>query len=136
MTNQEEKPDAEDVIGTIRPLLSQHFKPALLARMTIVPFYIISPDVMGEIVKMKLRSLSKRMQDSHKMTMEYTPAVLEHIVKGCTEVETGARNIEHIIRKNLLPRISVEILTKMSEGPLPDKLNLDVDKKGEYLLKF
>lgn len=136
MTTQEEKPDPEDVIGTIRPLLSQHFKPALLARMTIVPYYTISSDVMGEIVKLKLRSLSKRMQDSHKMTMEYTPAVLEHIVKGCTEVETGARNIDHIIQKNLLPRISVEILSKMSEGPLPDKLNLDIDDKGEYILNF
>lgn len=136
MTTQEDKPSAEEIITVIRPLLSKYFKPALLARMTIVPFSIISADVMGEIVKIKLTSLSKRMEDNHKMTMEYSPAVVEHIVKGCTEVETGARNIEHIIQKSLLPRISVEILSKMSEGPLPDKLTLDVDDKGAYILNF
>ncbi|MBI4565355.1 MAG: type VI secretion system ATPase TssH [Planctomycetes bacterium] len=133
---QQEKPDLEQLTGAIRPALSRHFKPALLARMTIVPFYPIGPEVMKEIVQLKVDQLAGRLLESHRMRLDSDPRLIESIVQRCTEVETGARNIDHILSSTLLPRISTEILRQMSEGPLPDRLKIGLDDKGEFTLEF
>jgi type VI secretion system protein VasG len=57
-------------------------------------------------------------------------------VDRCTEVETGARNIDYILQGSLLPRISTEILTRMAEGAVPEKLRLGIDPEGEFTLDF
>ncbi|MFC1889797.1 AAA family ATPase [Thermodesulfobacteriota bacterium] len=136
MCSGEESPDMDELTGAIRPILSAHFKPALLARMTIVPFYPIGKDAMKEIVKLKIGQLVNRLAESHRMTLEYDPKVIEQIATRCTEVETGARNIDHIMQGTLLPRISTEILERMSTGPLPDRLDLGISEEGEFTLAF
>lgn len=130
------KPTPEEVTGSIRPLLSRHFKPALLARMTIVPFYPIDAGAMKMIVELKLSRLAQRLMESHRMTFDYEPAVVEQIVRRCTEVETGARNIDHIMQGSLLPRISTEILSRMGEGRLPERLSLTLAQDGDFGLAF
>ncbi|WHZ21861.1 MAG: T6SS AAA+ chaperone ClpV (TssH) [Nitrospira sp.] len=130
------RPGLEEVIGAIRPLLSRHFKPALLARMTIVPFYPIDPDVMKLIVELKLNRLVQRLMESHRITCDYEPALVEQIVRCCHEVETGARNIDHIMQGSILPRISTEILSRMGEGRLPERLSLTLGPEGEFTLLF
>jgi len=127
-------PDVETIIDAIRPILSNHFKPALLARMTIVPFLPLAPDAMREIVELKLSKLKGRMMESHKITLTIGDAIIDQISARCTEVETGARNIDHIMNKSLLPLLSSRLLTIMAEGELPDAMTLDVDDKGEYTL--
>lgn len=129
-------PTAEEVISAIRPTLSQHFKPALLARMTIVPFMTLPPDVLKEIVELKLKQLGKRLWDNHRISFEYDKAVINQIADRCTEVETGARNIDHILQGTLLPRISTEILRQMTIGPLPSKLYVGIGDDGDFILKF
>jgi type VI secretion system protein VasG len=130
------RPGVDELIGLIRPVLSRHFKPALLARMTIVPFYPIDAGAMKDIVELKLRRLAARLMDNHRTTLEYDPAVVEQIATRCTEVETGARNIDHILQGTLLPKLSTEILQRMGSGPLPDKLTLGLGEGGEFTLKF
>ena len=130
------RPDAEDLTAQIRPVLSRHFKPALLARMTIVPFFPIGADAMKEIVKLKLGHLAARLMESHRMALEFDPKVVETIADRCKEVETGARNIDHIMSGTLLPRISSEILQQMSQGPLPDKLIIGITETGEFTYTF
>jgi type VI secretion system protein VasG len=130
------RPTVEDLIAAIRPILSRHFKPALLARMTIVPFYPIDQESMKMIVELKLGQLRKRLMDQHGMQLEYPAEVVDRIALRCTEVETGARNIDHIMQGTLLPRISTEILLKMAEGALPERLGIAVSEDGEFQLRF
>ena len=131
-----ERPDPEALASAIRPVLSAHFKPALLARMTIVPFYPMPPEVLADIARLKMNKVAHRLHQSHRMRLEYTDAVVATIAARCTEVETGARNIDHILQGTLLPQISTALLQRMSAGPLPDRLGLDVGEAGAFVLTF
>ena len=130
------RPSVEELVELIRPTLSRHFKPALLARMTIVPFYPVTGEALRSIAQLKLTRLQKRLADSHKVTLEIAPAVLDAIVARCTEVETGARNVDHILAGTLLPRISGEILRRMADGPLPPRLTVAVAEGGDFTVAF
>src|SRR5579863_1864790 len=131
-----ERPPIDDLVSAIRPALSAHFKPALLARMTIVPFYPIDPGAMREIVELKLSQLGGRLMESHRMVLDYEPAVVDQIAERCREVETGARNIDHILQGTLLPRISSEILQRIGGGPLPDRLKLGIGADQDFSVEF
>ncbi len=131
-----QRPSAEAVVNAIRPLLSQHFKPALLARMTIVPYYLLDPKFMKEIVVLKLERLAERLAESNKVKLSYPAEVVEQIAARCTEVETGARNIDHIMRGTILPQISREILGRMSEGSLPAEIKLGLAEDGSFKISF
>ncbi len=133
---REPRPSAEELTAAIRPALSSHFRPALLARMTIVPFYPIGEDAMRAIVELKLGQLKKRLQANHAIALEYDPQVVEQIARRCTEVETGARNIDHIMQGTLLPKISTEILEQMAGGRLPEKLTIQADGGGGFDIRF
>jgi len=130
------KPTVEELTEAIRPQLSRHFKPALLARMQIVPFYPLAGDVMGDIARLKLNRVGKRMAASQKMRFDYTDAVVEQIAARCTEVETGARNIDHIINKTLLPQISTEILTRLGDEQDLTGLTIDIGEDGAFTYSF
>ncbi|HLY08661.1 MAG TPA: type VI secretion system ATPase TssH [Planctomycetota bacterium] len=130
------KPPIDDLVALIRPALSKHFKPALLARMTIVPFYPIGPEALKEITRLKLGQLEKRLKENHRMAMEIDPKVIDTIAERCTEVETGARNVDHIISGTLLPKISSEILQQMSTGTMPGKIVVKLDGSGDFAFEF
>jgi type VI secretion system protein VasG len=122
--------------GAVRPILSQHFKPALLARMTVAPYRSLSAEAMKGIVEIKLKQLAAMLKDNNKMTLSYTPKVVEAVVARCTEVETGARNIEYILNGNILPRMSQEILGHMTTGGMPGGVALDVGEDGAFTMDF
>ncbi|MBA4790886.1 MAG: type VI secretion system ATPase TssH [Rhizobiales bacterium] len=132
----EERPSVEDLVAAIRPTLSRHFKPALLARMQIVPFYPLLGDTLGEIVRLKLDRVGKRLRESQKMAFSYSDAVVRQIAERCTEVETGARNIDHIVSKTLLPEIATELLARMSEEKQADALHVDLADDGRFAYVF
>jgi type VI secretion system protein VasG len=130
------RPQVDDLVALIRPALSKHFKPALLARMTIIPFYPIGPDALKEITRLKLGQLEKRLKENHRMAMDVDPKVIDAIAERCTEVETGARNVDHIISGTLLPKISSEILQQMSVGPLPERIRVGLAGSGDFTFEF
>ncbi len=136
MTSGDELPSAEVLTSAIRPILSAHFKPALLARMSIVPYFDLGKDAMRMIVELKLAKVADTLMANNRMRMSYTPAVADQITARCTEVETGARNIEYILSGNILPRLAQEILGNMSEGSMPATVNLDVDDAGSFTFRF
>ena len=136
MGTQEEKPSTAELTEAIRPTLNRHFKPALLARMQVVPFYPLMPDVMGEIVRLKLNKVGKRLRESQKMSFSYSDAVVEAITARCTDVDTGARNIDHIVNRTLLPEIATEIIGRMGEEHAPDSLTVDLDASGAFSYRF
>ncbi|MBP1748322.1 MAG: type secretion ATPase, ClpV1 family [Deltaproteobacteria bacterium] len=136
MTSAEERPGAGVLTSAIRPILSAHFKPALLARMSIVPYFDLGKDAMRMIVELKLGKVADTLMANNRMRMSYTPTVADQIAARCTEVETGARNIEYILSGNILPRLAQEILGHMSEGGMPGTVNLDVDDAGSFTFAF
>jgi len=133
---QTPRPSIAEISDAIRPALSRHFKPALLARMQIVPFYPLLGDALGEITRLKLDKVGKRLLGNQKIVFDYTDAVVEQIVARCTEVETGARNIDHIVNKTLLPQIATEILSRMNSGEPLDRLTVDVGSDGNFVYQF
>ncbi|HET7836752.1 MAG TPA: AAA family ATPase, partial [Variovorax sp.] len=136
MTRDGERPDAAVLAGAIRPLLSAHFKPALLARMTIVPYATLDAQALGGIVRLKLERIVQRLARNNKMRFSYAEAVVERIAARCTEVETGARNIDFILRGNVLPLMSQQILQRMGSGEPAAAVHLDVDAEGEFAVSF
>jgi type VI secretion system protein VasG len=136
MGTQEVKPSTAELSEAIRPVLNRHFKPALLARMQVVPFYPLMPDVLGEIVRLKLNKVGKRLRESQKMAFHYSDAVVEAITARCTDVDTGARNIDHIVNRTLLPEIATEIIGRMGEEHAPDSLSVDLDASGAFSYRF
>jgi type VI secretion system protein VasG len=129
-------PSIEELTEAIRPQLSRHFKPALLARMQIVPFFPLKSDALGGIVRLKLNKVGDRLRGSQKMRFEYTDAVVEQITRRCTEVETGARNIDHIINRTLLPEISTEILQRLGDEEQASALKIDIAEDGSFAYTF
>ncbi|HUT55604.1 MAG TPA: type VI secretion system ATPase TssH, partial [bacterium] len=136
MTANNQKPDMDVLVSAIRPILSEHFKPALLARMTIVPFFALDPSAMKMIVELKMKQLVKRLAENNKMKMTYSGKLVDQIAARCTEVETGARNIDHIIRGTILPQLSQEILAHMTGEGMPGKVMLDVADGGAFKIVF
>ena len=130
------KPTREELVTAIRPVLSKWFKPALLARMEIVPFLTLAPEFLADIVRLKLRKVANRLRDSHKMTLDVDPKMVDVITRRCTEVETGARNIDHIITQTLLPMLSTALLERMAQGPLPGAVRMTVAEDESFALEF
>jgi type VI secretion system protein VasG len=136
MSQSGERPPLDVLTGAIRPILSAHFKPALLARMTIAPFWGLDKDALRMIVELKLKKIQSTLMANNKLKLTYTGAVVDQITARCTEVETGARNIEYILGGNVLPKLSQTILTHMSEGGMPTTAELDADDDGAFIFRF
>ena len=128
--------DIQEIEKLIRPELSKHFKPALLGRMTVIPYLSLNEEAMGAITVLKLAKLQKRLKNNNKMAMDYSDKVVKQIVSRCTEVQSGARNIEHIINTKVLPTLSREILSNMGEDGMPSSVYIDVDKEGSFTISF
>jgi type VI secretion system protein VasG len=136
LTREEERPEDEVIFNAVRPILSQYLKPALLARMSVVPYYALRSDAMAGIVRLKLEKLADRLLTNNKMKLDYTDAVVDQITRRCTEVETGARNIDYILSGNIMPKMSQEILSHMSEGGMPGRVSIGVDGEGAFTMEF
>lgn len=136
MCNGDEPLSLEVIGSAVRPLLSNHFKPALLARMNMVPYRTLPPDILKDIVTLKLNKLVRRLHNTHKIELTYSQAVVDQIAARCTEVETGARNIDYIMSGTIMPRMSQEILTHMSTGEMPSSVRLDLDETGGFTVVF
>ena len=133
---REDRPNTEQLTEAIRPVLSRHFKPALLARIQIVPFFPLMPDVLSDIVRLKLDKVGRRLMQSQKMKFSYSDGAVEAITARCSEVETGARNIDHIVNRTLLPEIATQILAYMGSDKQPRALHVDLAEDGSFSYQF
>jgi type VI secretion system protein VasG len=124
-------PPIDDLIGLVKPTLSAHFKPALLARMTVVPYIPIGPEALMDIAKMKLNAVGARAKEAHNINLTYDDAVVKAIADRCREVESGARNVDHILRGTILPIVSNEILKGLAEEKPHSTLRLSLTKDGD-----
>jgi type VI secretion system protein VasG len=98
----------------LAPVLQQRFKPAFLGRLQVVPYYPISDDVMKLIIRLKLDRIKARLRSERKIAFSYAENLVDAVADRCTEVDSGARNVDHILTDGLLPELSGNILEKMA----------------------
>jgi len=110
----------------------QIFKQAFLGRLIVVPFYPISDAVMRQIIKLQLGRIVRRMRDNHNAVFSYGDELIDCIAGRCREVESGARNVDHILTRSLLPEISQEVLGRMAQGHPISRVHVSVDDKGAF----
>lgn len=125
------KPEPEGMVEAIRPELVKVFKPALLGRMVVVPYYPITDDVMREIIKLQLSRIGRRLEENHRADFSYDDAVVAAIADRCKEVESGARNADQIITRTLLPEMSGEFLSRMANSESVSRVHIGVEN-GDF----
>jgi type VI secretion system protein VasG len=128
----ETAPSAEGIVKAMKPELNKIFKPAFLGRLVIIPYYPIRDEAMKTIIRLKLAKIQKRIMQNHKIDLTYDPAVLDAVAARCTEVESGARNIDNILTNSMLPDISRQILSRMAEGEKIARINVGVCADGTF----
>ena len=128
--------DIQKIINSIRPELSRYFKPALLGRMTIVPYLSLTDEQIKNIVKLKLKNLSNQFLQNHGAILTYEEKIEDVIAERCQEIDTGARNIDAIINQNLLPKLSEEILLLIASEKRFNSANVILDKNFAFKFEF
>ena len=126
------KPEPEGMAEAVRPELLKVFKPALLGRMVVVPYYPITDEVMREIIKLQLGRIGRRLLENHGAQFGYDDAVISEIANRCKEVESGARNVDHILTRTLLPEMSGEFLSRMASGKPVSRAHVSVGDGGRF----
>jgi len=127
-----ELPTPEQLAELLRPSLTKHFKPAFLGRLAVVPFYPIGDEVLSNIIRLKLARIGARVLDNHKARFEYDDALVEAVLKRCTEVDSGARNVDNILNGTLLPEIADSVLARMMEGGGIARVKVGATKAGKF----
>jgi len=136
MCSGDESVDPAEVAEAVMPELQAHFGVALLARCKVVPFLPLDKEIMREIVKLKLGKIGDRLRDSHDIGFSFSEDMVDTIAERCTQVEAGARNIDHIIDKTILPDISSVLISKLAEEAMPEHLTLSIDEAGDFQYQF
>lgn len=122
----EEWPSAEELLDVLKPSLYKQFKPAFLGRMRIVPFFPLHDDLLARIIKHKLNKITARLKQQYNITIEYNDDLIELLLSRCTEVDSGARNIDNILNSTVLPALATEILVALSHQNLPKVIFIHV----------
>ncbi|WP_226665386.1 type VI secretion system ATPase TssH [Microbulbifer aggregans] len=128
----EEKPEPDVLLENIRPHLLQKFKPAFLGRATVIAYYPLDDENLVEICKINMRRVEKRIKDHYGAAFSYDEDVLINIVARCQESDTGARNIEAILNKTLLPSLASECLDKMAKGEAVSSIQISATEDGDF----
>ena len=126
------RPDPEDFGKAVFPELLKTFKPAFLGRVNIIPFYPLADDVIRKIIVLKLGKVQKRVLEHYKIPLTWTDELVSAIAARCTEVDTGARNIDHIISKNLLPELSARFLERMANQETIQRVSVSATPEGNF----
>ncbi|WP_426114693.1 type VI secretion system ATPase TssH [Massilia sp. PWRC2] len=127
-----ELPTPDQLAELIRPQLMKHFKPAFLGRLTVVPFYPIGDQVLARIIALKLDRISARVRHNHQARFDYDDALVNAVLARCTEVDSGARNVDAIVNGTLLPEIADSVLAAMAEGGAIARIKCSATKAGKF----
>ena len=128
-------PDPHSLAEALKAPLMKVFPPALLGRIVSIPYYPLSPDMMGKIVRLQLGRIKKRVEANHGIPFEYSDAVVSLVVSRCQDPEAGGRVIDAILTNTVLPTISVEYLQRLAAGGEIKRVALDV-KDSDFVYAF
>jgi type VI secretion system protein VasG len=127
-----QQPDPEELVEKLRPTLLRAFKPAFLGRTIVVPYYPIGDESMRRIIELQLGRIRARLQENNRVRFTYDDALVAEIARRCTEVESGARNVDHILTRTLLPEISREYLSRMASEASISRVHVGVEEAGGF----
>jgi type VI secretion system protein VasG len=116
----------------LRPDLLNYFKPAFLGRCNVVTFYPLADEVLRLIVGLQLKRIAKRLHEHYGVDLKIDDTVTDSIVSRCREVESGARNIENILNRTLLPELSSRILGRLADGIEIGHVGISAEEDGSF----
>jgi type VI secretion system protein VasG len=126
-------PEPEQLREALQPDLLKVFKPAFLGRCNVVVYYPLRDEILRRICLLKLRSIGRRVLETYGTPLEFDDAVPDAIVSRCKEVESGARNIDNILSRSLLPDLSAMLLARLASGQAIDKVQVGMDpSSGQF----
>jgi type VI secretion system protein VasG len=128
----ETMPGSEGLLKALKPELNKIFKPAFLGRMVLIPYLPIRDENLKQIIRLKLGKIQRRMQENHKIEMTYDAALVQEVANRCTEVESGARNVDNILTNTLLPDISRQLLGRMAANEAMERLHVGIGTDGAF----
>ncbi|MBB1486607.1 type VI secretion system ATPase TssH [Oceanospirillum sediminis] len=129
----EERPENNDLVERIRPELQNFFKPAFLGRATVIPYYPLNNDELGQITQISLNRIRKKLDEQYHASFEWDDALVEFIVGRNTDPTTGGRAVEQIINRTLMPKLAEECIARLSEGEPISRVHISV-ANGEIAL--
>jgi type VI secretion system protein VasG len=128
----ETMPDSAGLAAALRPELLKVFKPAFLGRVTVVPYFPLSETTLRRIIELQLGRIRKRLAEVYRAGFSYTPAVADAVAQRCTESESGARNVETVLARGVLPEISAQCLQRLAAGQPISDIQMSLDKTGAF----
>ena len=128
-------PEADGIAKALREPLLKTFPAALLGRITVIPYYPLSDEMLKSIITLQLGRISKRVEEHYRIPLTYDDAVLNLIAERCTELESGGRMIDAILTNSVLPRISREFLTRTLDGGAVERVQISVEN-GDFRYEF
>ncbi|MCP4298702.1 MAG: type VI secretion system ATPase TssH [Proteobacteria bacterium] len=134
--DKEPLPSSGALANLIRPALLQSFKPAFLGRLIVVPYYPLGEAQIKQIITLKINKIIHRFEEQNRAKLVVTPTILDQIAKRCTEVDSGARNVDSILTNSLLPELSAELLIKWADQEKINSVIIDINKDGFFEYKF
>lgn len=134
--NDDELPDMDALSEMIRPQLFKTFKPAFLGRMKVIPYYPLPDPILADIVRLKLDRIKRRVELNHKAKFSYDDEVVDAVLARCTEVDSGARNVDHILNGTMLPQIAEMVLTRMADGKAIKSVKVAVSDGSDFSYKI
>ena len=126
----ETMPSADGLAKALKPELDKVFKPAFLGRMVIIPYFPVRDENLKQIVRLKMGKIRRRIAESHRVPLAYDETVIDAVAARCTEVESGARNVDNILTNTLLPEISRQLLEQMATGAGVGGITVGVGEDG------
>jgi type VI secretion system protein VasG len=126
----ETTPDHDVLVKALKPELDKTFKPAFLGRMVIIPYFPVRDENLKQIVRLKLRKIERRLRETHRVELVYDDALVNAVAARCTEVESGARNVDNILTNTMLPDISRMLLETIASGDRPGAVRVTVGEDG------
>ncbi|HTL94050.1 MAG TPA: type VI secretion system ATPase TssH [Gemmatimonadaceae bacterium] len=128
----ETAPSDEGLVKALKPELDKVFKPAFLGRMVIIPYFPIRDENLKRIIKLKLAKIQRRLTETHRVVLTFDDALVNQVAERCTEVESGARNVDNILTNTLLPEISRELLERLAAGDRMSAIRIGVRPDGTF----
>jgi len=93
----------------------------------------VRDEILKQIIVLKLDRIRRRILENHKVHLTWDDAVLSEIAKRCTEIESGARNIDSILTNTVLPEISRQMLGRMAAGEPNQDVRVSVMPEGGFV---
>ena len=128
----ETMPGPDGLVKALKPELNKIFKPAFLGRMVLIPYFPIRDENLKQIIRLKLGKIQRRMQENHKIEMTFDAALVDTVASRCTEVESGARNVDNILTNTLLPDMSRQLLGRMAANEPMQQIHVGIGADGAF----